>query len=92
MCSIEDKIEVGFVNDDDRDSRIKLLQEMDRLDTFESIDLFQKARVNWDIEEKFKNHDSNVDFPLFANSSGLCDLDHDSLETPFSLDEVKNAF
>ncbi|GKD62059.1 RNA-directed DNA polymerase, eukaryota, reverse transcriptase zinc-binding domain protein, partial [Tanacetum coccineum] len=39
----------------------------------------------------FKNHDSNVDFPPFANSSGLCALNRDSLETPVSLDEVKNA-
>ncbi|GJR97829.1 RNA-directed DNA polymerase, eukaryota, reverse transcriptase zinc-binding domain protein [Tanacetum coccineum] len=43
------------------------------------------------IKEKFKNHDSNVDFPSFANSSGLCALDRDSLVTPVSLDEVENA-
>ncbi|GKD40030.1 RNA-directed DNA polymerase, eukaryota, reverse transcriptase zinc-binding domain protein [Tanacetum coccineum] len=113
-----------------------LLQEVDRLDTFESFDLFQKARVKWDIEhdenskffhwlikqkrraqmihgimkegvwisdpsqikeeflnffkEKFKDYYSNVDFPQFANSSGLCALDRDSLETHVSLDEVKN--
>ncbi|GJX53578.1 RNA-directed DNA polymerase, eukaryota, reverse transcriptase zinc-binding domain protein [Tanacetum coccineum] len=48
--SIEEKIEAGSANDDDRDSRIKLLQEVDILDTFESFDLFQKARVKWDIE------------------------------------------
>ncbi|GKC67455.1 hypothetical protein Tco_1100053, partial [Tanacetum coccineum] len=41
--------------------------------------------------EKFKNHDSNVDFPPFANSSRLCALDHDSLKTHVSLDKVKNA-
>ncbi|GJV58045.1 RNA-directed DNA polymerase, eukaryota, reverse transcriptase zinc-binding domain protein [Tanacetum coccineum] len=89
--SIEEKIKVGSANDEDRDSRIKLLQEVDRLDTFESIDLFQTAPVKWDIEEKFKNHDSNVDFPLFAISPGLCAIDRDSLETLVSLDEVKNA-
>ncbi|GJX74801.1 hypothetical protein Tco_0313396 [Tanacetum coccineum] len=107
------------------------------LDTFESFDLFQKARVKWDIKgdenskffhglikqkrraqmihgimkegvwifdpsqikeefldffkEKFKDHDSNVDFPPFAKSFKLCALGHDSLETPVSLDEVKNA-
>nr|GEX26642.1 putative reverse transcriptase domain-containing protein [Tanacetum cinerariifolium] len=43
------------------------------------------------FKEKFKDHDSNVNFPPFANSFGLCDLDHDSLETLVSLDEVKNA-
>ncbi|GKD22572.1 RNA-directed DNA polymerase, eukaryota, reverse transcriptase zinc-binding domain protein [Tanacetum coccineum] len=47
--SIKEKIEVGSTNDDERDSRIKLLQEVDRLDTFESFDLFQKARVKWEI-------------------------------------------
>ncbi|GJZ18942.1 RNA-directed DNA polymerase, eukaryota, reverse transcriptase zinc-binding domain protein [Tanacetum coccineum] len=87
--SIEEKIEAGSTNDDDCDSRIKLLQEVDRLDTFESFDLFQKARVNG--ISKFKDHESNVDFPPFANSSGLCALDCDSLETLVSLHEVKNA-
>ncbi|GJU14629.1 zinc finger, CCHC-type containing protein [Tanacetum coccineum] len=43
------------------------------------------------FKEKFKDYDSNVDFPLFANSFGLCALDHDSLETLVSLDDVKNA-
>ncbi|GJT82117.1 RNA-directed DNA polymerase, eukaryota, reverse transcriptase zinc-binding domain protein [Tanacetum coccineum] len=43
------------------------------------------------FKEKFKDHDSNVDFPPFVNSSGLCALDCDSLETHVSLDEVKNA-
>ncbi|GKE57975.1 hypothetical protein Tco_1497160, partial [Tanacetum coccineum] len=102
--SIEEKIRAGFKNDDDCDSRVKLLQEVDILDTFELFDLFQKARVKWDIEdpsqikeeflnflkEKFKDHDLNVDFPLFANTSGLRALDRHSLETPVSLDEVKN--
>ncbi|GJU10022.1 RNA-directed DNA polymerase, eukaryota, reverse transcriptase zinc-binding domain protein [Tanacetum coccineum] len=137
LKSIEGKIKAGSTNDDDRDFRIKLLQEVDRLDTFESFDLFQKVRVKWDIEgdenskffhglikqkiraqmiygimkegvwisdpsqikeeflnlfeEKFKDHDSNVDLPLFANSSRLGALDRDSLETFVSLDEVKNA-
>nr|GEX52484.1 RNA-directed DNA polymerase, eukaryota [Tanacetum cinerariifolium] len=53
---IERKIKTGYANDDDCDSRIKLLQGVDRLDTFESFDLFQKARVKWDIkgDENFK--------------------------------------
>nr|GEY57491.1 RNA-directed DNA polymerase, eukaryota, reverse transcriptase zinc-binding domain protein [Tanacetum cinerariifolium] len=135
--SILEKIDAGSANDDDRDSHIKFLQEVDILDTFESFDLFLKACIKWDIEgdenskffhalikqkrraqmihgiikesvrifdpcqimeeflnffkEKFKNHDSNVDFPPFAHSSGLCALDCDSLETLVSLDEVNNA-
>ncbi|GJR96709.1 RNA-directed DNA polymerase, eukaryota, reverse transcriptase zinc-binding domain protein [Tanacetum coccineum] len=43
------------------------------------------------FKEKFKDHDLNVDFPPFVNSSGLCALNRDSLETPIPLDEVKNA-
>ncbi|GJX78399.1 RNA-directed DNA polymerase, eukaryota, reverse transcriptase zinc-binding domain protein [Tanacetum coccineum] len=114
--SIEEKIEAGSTNDDDRDSRIKLLQEVDKLDTFESFDLFQKQKrraqmihgimkegvwisdpsqikeefLNF-FKEMFKDYDSNGDFPPFANSSRLCALDRDSLETLVSLDEVKNA-
>nr|GEX44635.1 hypothetical protein [Tanacetum cinerariifolium] len=41
--SIEERIKAGYDDDDNRDSRIKLLQEVERLDTFESFDLFQKA-------------------------------------------------
>ncbi|GJT60039.1 hypothetical protein Tco_1003572 [Tanacetum coccineum] len=43
-----------------------------------------------DARKKFKDYDSNVEFPLFANSSGLCALNRDSLETSISLEEVKN--
>nr|GEU73612.1 reverse transcriptase domain-containing protein [Tanacetum cinerariifolium] len=43
------------------------------------------------FKEKLKDHDSNVDFPSFANSFELCAIDRDSLETHVSLDEVKNA-
>nr|GFB92281.1 RNA-directed DNA polymerase, eukaryota [Tanacetum cinerariifolium] len=32
------------------DSHIKLLQKVDIFDTFESLDLYQKAGVKWDIE------------------------------------------
>ncbi|GKE19717.1 RNA-directed DNA polymerase, eukaryota, reverse transcriptase zinc-binding domain protein, partial [Tanacetum coccineum] len=43
--SIEEKIEAGSTNDDDSDSRIKLLQEVDIFVTFESSDLFQNTRT-----------------------------------------------
>nr|GEU42293.1 RNA-directed DNA polymerase, eukaryota, reverse transcriptase zinc-binding domain protein [Tanacetum cinerariifolium] len=43
------------------------------------------------FKEKFKDHDSNVDFPLFANSFRLCALDCKILVTLVSLDEVKNV-
>nr|GEU92393.1 retrovirus-related Pol polyprotein from transposon TNT 1-94 [Tanacetum cinerariifolium] len=54
-------------------------------------DLSDDSVAKFTAIENFKDHDSNVDFPPFANSSGLCALDRDSLETPVSLDEVKNA-
>ncbi|GJX20972.1 RNA-directed DNA polymerase, eukaryota, reverse transcriptase zinc-binding domain protein [Tanacetum coccineum] len=46
---------------------------------------------NLQLGEKFKDHDSNMDFPSVTNSSGLCVVDRDSLETPVSLEEVKNT-
>ncbi|GJV19036.1 RNA-directed DNA polymerase, eukaryota, reverse transcriptase zinc-binding domain protein [Tanacetum coccineum] len=110
--SIEEKIEAGSENDDDRDSRIKFLQKVDRLDTLNSL-IFFKRRVSnriWKVtrlqifsradkakkesstnSRKAQRPYSNVEFPLFPNSSGLCSLDRDSLETPISLDEVKNT-
>nr|GEZ26031.1 putative RNA-directed DNA polymerase, eukaryota, reverse transcriptase zinc-binding domain protein [Tanacetum cinerariifolium] len=44
-----------------------------------------------DSRINFLQEDSNVYFPLFVNSSGLCALDRDSLETHVSLDKVKNV-
>ncbi|GJV11386.1 RNA-directed DNA polymerase, eukaryota, reverse transcriptase zinc-binding domain protein [Tanacetum coccineum] len=87
--SIEEKIKAGSANDDDHDSRIKLLQEVDILVTLNPL-IFFKRRVSNGIS-KFKDHDLNLDFPLFANSFGLCALDRDRLETHVSLDEVKNS-
>ncbi|GJR96224.1 pentatricopeptide repeat-containing protein [Tanacetum coccineum] len=49
--SIEEKIEVGSANEIDRDTRIKLLQEVDRLEKFKTLNFFQKARVKCDIED-----------------------------------------
>ncbi|GJS49815.1 putative RNA-directed DNA polymerase, eukaryota, reverse transcriptase zinc-binding domain protein [Tanacetum coccineum] len=109
---IEEKIKAIFVNDDYRDSRIKLLHEVDIFDTFQPFDFFKRPQMIHGImkegvwisdpsqikeeflnffKEKFKDHDSNVDFPQFANSSGLCALDCDRLENPVSLHEVKKA-
>ncbi|GKB48119.1 hypothetical protein Tco_0898872 [Tanacetum coccineum] len=89
--SIEEKIEARSTNDINRNTRIKLLQEVDSLENSKTMDLFQKVRVKWDIKNKFKDHDSNVDFPPFVNASGLYPLDREVLEILFSLDEVKNS-
>nr|GEX80476.1 RNA-directed DNA polymerase, eukaryota, reverse transcriptase zinc-binding domain protein [Tanacetum cinerariifolium] len=74
-------------------------QHADILDTFESFDLFQKARVKWDIEgdenSKFfhgmikQNKESSNDSRYHERR--LCTLNRDSLEIPISLDKVKKA-
>ncbi|GJW97163.1 hypothetical protein Tco_0178971 [Tanacetum coccineum] len=104
--SKEEKMEAGSANDDDRDSRIKLLQET-KTDKAkrraqmiydimkEGVWILDPSQIKEDFlnffDKKFNDHDSNVNFPPFANSFGLCALDRDILETPVSLDEVKNA-
>nr|GEW80029.1 probable purine permease 4 [Tanacetum cinerariifolium] len=98
---IEEKIEAGSANDDERNSHIKLLQEQKRRYQMihgimkEGVWISDPSQIKEEFlnffKEKFKDHDSNVDFLPFANSSGLCALDRDSLETPVSLDEVKNV-
>ncbi|GJX34166.1 hypothetical protein Tco_0245723 [Tanacetum coccineum] len=42
---LDEKIEAGYASIEDRDSRIKLLHEIDKLDNFEVMDLIQKARI-----------------------------------------------
>ncbi|GJY11142.1 RNA-directed DNA polymerase, eukaryota, reverse transcriptase zinc-binding domain protein [Tanacetum coccineum] len=46
IITIENKIEDGTATPLDRDMRIKLLQEVDKIDNFDSLDLIQKVRVN----------------------------------------------
>ncbi|GJW50327.1 RNA-directed DNA polymerase, eukaryota, reverse transcriptase zinc-binding domain protein [Tanacetum coccineum] len=114
---IEKKIDDGSASNSDREKRIKLLQDIDKLDNLEALDLIQKARIKWDIEgdvmekwreilvlvgrrgvwsviwykDKFQAHDSQVVFSLITNSSTLCHLDRDFLESHISLEEVKKA-
>nr|GEW54244.1 RNA-directed DNA polymerase, eukaryota, reverse transcriptase zinc-binding domain protein [Tanacetum cinerariifolium] len=47
---LDDKIDVGSASNDDRDLRINLLQEVDKLDNLEVMDTIQKSRIKWDIE------------------------------------------
>ncbi|GKC52415.1 RNA-directed DNA polymerase, eukaryota, reverse transcriptase zinc-binding domain protein [Tanacetum coccineum] len=48
--SIEKRIDVGSAMPSDNDHCLILLQEIEKIDKFASIDLIQKARVKWDIE------------------------------------------
>nr|GEU55069.1 hypothetical protein [Tanacetum cinerariifolium] len=52
--------------------------------------LIKEAFLNY-YKEKFQAHDSQVVFSLMIHSTSLTSLDHDSLETHFSLDEIKTA-
>ncbi|GJS94794.1 RNA-directed DNA polymerase, eukaryota, reverse transcriptase zinc-binding domain protein [Tanacetum coccineum] len=47
---IEKRIDDGIATPSDRDTRMQLLQEIDKLDNFEALDLIQKAHIKWDIE------------------------------------------
>ncbi|GJW62012.1 RNA-directed DNA polymerase, eukaryota, reverse transcriptase zinc-binding domain protein [Tanacetum coccineum] len=47
---IEKRIDDGIATPSDRDTRMHLLQEIDKLDNFEAFDLIQKAHIKWDIE------------------------------------------
>nr|GEU63792.1 RNA-directed DNA polymerase, eukaryota [Tanacetum cinerariifolium] len=46
-----DKIKDGFASNEDRVSRIKILHEIDKLDSFEVIDNIQKAHIKLDVED-----------------------------------------
>ncbi|PWA38784.1 hypothetical protein CTI12_AA578030 [Artemisia annua] len=48
--SIEKRIDEGSAMPSDNDHRLILLQEIDKIYNFASMDLIQKARVKWDIE------------------------------------------
>ncbi|GJT47181.1 RNA-directed DNA polymerase, eukaryota, reverse transcriptase zinc-binding domain protein [Tanacetum coccineum] len=44
------KIDSNNATDEDRDSRVKILNDIDKLDRLDSLDLQQKSRIKWDIE------------------------------------------
>ncbi|GJX54262.1 hypothetical protein Tco_0282631 [Tanacetum coccineum] len=134
---IERKIDDGSASSSEHDKRIKLLQDINKLDKIEVLDFIQNAHIKWDIEgdenskffhgminnkrrsqaitgilhdgvwildpllikeaflnyykEKFQAHDSQVVFSPMIHSTSLTSLDRDSLETHFSLDEIKTA-
>ncbi|GJR37778.1 RNA-directed DNA polymerase, eukaryota, reverse transcriptase zinc-binding domain protein [Tanacetum coccineum] len=45
LKSVETKIEAGTASLEDREMRIKLLQDADKLDKYEAMDMVQKARI-----------------------------------------------
>ncbi|GKA57864.1 putative RNA-directed DNA polymerase, eukaryota, reverse transcriptase zinc-binding domain protein [Tanacetum coccineum] len=50
LSVLDEKIDVGLAYSNNREMRIKLLQEADTLANFEAMDMIQKARIKWDVE------------------------------------------
>ncbi|GKB28175.1 hypothetical protein Tco_0867576 [Tanacetum coccineum] len=48
--NLDVKIESNTASLKDRESRPKLLHEIDKIDRLETLDLHQKSRIKWDIE------------------------------------------
>ncbi|GJW64449.1 hypothetical protein Tco_0116333 [Tanacetum coccineum] len=48
--NLETKIDSNIASLEDRETRIKLLHEIDKIDSLEALDLHQKSRIKWDIE------------------------------------------
>ncbi|GJZ34395.1 hypothetical protein Tco_0580212 [Tanacetum coccineum] len=47
---IDKKIDEGSASQIDRDNRIKLMQDVEKFDNLEALDLIQKAHIKWDID------------------------------------------
>nr|GEV66099.1 RNA-directed DNA polymerase, eukaryota, reverse transcriptase zinc-binding domain protein [Tanacetum cinerariifolium] len=47
---LKEKSKAGDASFDDRKTRLKLLQELDKLKNLESLDTIQKARIKWDMD------------------------------------------
>ncbi|GKB44044.1 RNA-directed DNA polymerase, eukaryota, reverse transcriptase zinc-binding domain protein [Tanacetum coccineum] len=47
---LEDKIDAGNASTEDRDTRINIIQEIEKFDNLEAMDSIQKAHIKWDVE------------------------------------------
>ncbi|GKB99552.1 RNA-directed DNA polymerase, eukaryota, reverse transcriptase zinc-binding domain protein [Tanacetum coccineum] len=50
ILNLEAKIDSNIASLEERQSRINLLHEIDKIDNLEALDLLQKSRIRWDIE------------------------------------------
>ncbi|GKC39035.1 hypothetical protein Tco_1051419 [Tanacetum coccineum] len=75
LCNVESNIATS----EDRETRIKLLHYIDKIDSFEALDLQQKSHIKCDIEgdenSKFF-HGFNGSVPFWVD---LCSLDMDNI-------------
>ncbi|GKB51728.1 RNA-directed DNA polymerase, eukaryota, reverse transcriptase zinc-binding domain protein, partial [Tanacetum coccineum] len=106
IYSIEKMIDEGSAMPSDNDHRLILLQEIEKIDKFASMDLIQNARVKWDIEgdenskffhcfinqkRKFQAQDTQVMFSNLSHSHSLNCMDRETLERQVTLKEIKEA-
>ncbi|GJU69391.1 hypothetical protein Tco_1255650 [Tanacetum coccineum] len=68
--SIEKRIDEGSAMPFDNDHRLILLQEIEKIDKFASMDIIQKAHVKWDIEG---DKNSNSTMGLTTKKGGIND-------------------
>ncbi|GJT34824.1 putative RNA-directed DNA polymerase, eukaryota, reverse transcriptase zinc-binding domain protein [Tanacetum coccineum] len=66
--TLEDKIEEGSASNEDCESQLKLLHDLDKLDTLEAMDYFQKGHIKWDVE----GDENTKFFHCLINKKHIC--------------------
>ncbi|GKB57970.1 RNA-directed DNA polymerase, eukaryota, reverse transcriptase zinc-binding domain protein, partial [Tanacetum coccineum] len=103
LKNLESKIDSNIASSEDRETCIKLLHDIDKIDSFEALDLQQKSRIKWDIKGdenskffmvssikyKFQPHDPMTDLPSITCPFNLSSFDLDMLEKDVTLEEIK---
>ncbi|GJW30095.1 putative RNA-directed DNA polymerase, eukaryota, reverse transcriptase zinc-binding domain protein [Tanacetum coccineum] len=84
LNDIDKKTDSSIASDEERQSRLQLIKERDDLHRLLSMDLLQKAKIQWDIEGD-ENSNSN---PGFAS---LCLEDVTLLQQKATLEEIRKA-
>ncbi|PWA39060.1 hypothetical protein CTI12_AA575530 [Artemisia annua] len=99
LKQLEEKIEVGSTSPEDREKRMKLMQEDDSLEKHEAMDtgvwVSDPQQIKEDFlnfyKDKFQPCDSLISFSSISVISGLSSQDRNLLEDAISLDEIKAA-
>ncbi|GJQ97241.1 putative RNA-directed DNA polymerase, eukaryota, reverse transcriptase zinc-binding domain protein [Tanacetum coccineum] len=102
LSSMEKKIDDGSVSQADKENRINIIYEIEKLDSLDSMDLLQKAHIKWDVKgdenskffhglinQKRRNQMING---LMMDGTWITDpKDRDNLERRVNLDEINEA-